>query len=125
MEISDAKRLAKLRGWSEMIGARSASGLTVRTWCQENGISVKTYYYRLKRVRLAALQEQGSADVYLPSREAPSPIFAELDFGSPANHLTSGSCAATVRIGGIAIDINNGADPALISVTLSMARELC
>ena len=125
MEIADAKRLAKLRSWLEMVEALSASGLTVKTWCQKNGINIKTYYYRLKRVRLAALQEQGSADVYLPSREAPSPIFAELDLGSPASHLASGGCAATVRIGGIAIDVNNGADPALISVTLRMVRELC
>jgi hypothetical protein len=27
------------------------SGLSVRSWCAQNGISPKTYYYRLRRVR--------------------------------------------------------------------------
>ena len=36
-----------------MIQQRNKSGLTVTDWCKQNGINLKTYYYRLKRVRQA------------------------------------------------------------------------
>ncbi|MCH5186665.1 MAG: IS66 family insertion sequence element accessory protein TnpB [Oscillospiraceae bacterium] len=34
-----------------MIQKRQSSGLPVKDWCADNDINIKTYYYRLKRVR--------------------------------------------------------------------------
>ena len=49
--ISTVKQEVRLREWSEQIKAQQESGLTVQEWCAENGLSPKTYYYRLRRLR--------------------------------------------------------------------------
>ena len=54
-EIAKVKKEVKLSKWAEMIQQRNESGLTVADWCRQNGINLKTYYYRLKR------PHQGSA----------------------------------------------------------------
>lgn len=39
------------RSWMEDYARQQDSGLTVKAWCQENGITQKTFYYRLKVLR--------------------------------------------------------------------------
>ncbi len=39
------------RSWMEDYARQQESGLTVRQWCQENGILPKTFYYRLRVLR--------------------------------------------------------------------------
>jgi len=131
MEISEAKRWVRLREWSEMIQRRMRSGQTVKAWCRENGICTKTYYYRLRSIRLATLQHPENAALYLPKPEDQTPLFAKLDFDAAheindmKNDNMSDTPAVTVRVGEIAVEISNGADPGLIASTLRMVREIC
>ena len=50
-KISRIKTDLLMREWAEMVRTCRSSGLTVKEWCLNNGINIKTYYYRLKRVR--------------------------------------------------------------------------
>lgn len=52
-KISRIKKDIQLRNWSDMIKERSNSGKSVAQWCKESGINIKTYYYRLRKVREA------------------------------------------------------------------------
>lgn len=45
------KNEAMLKEWSEMIQTCKSSGMPVTQWCAENMLNIKTYYYRLRRVR--------------------------------------------------------------------------
>ena len=49
--ITTVKKKLRLQEWAAQIEAQQQSGLTVRSWCEQNGISAKTYYYRLRKVR--------------------------------------------------------------------------
>ena len=49
--VTTVKQQMKLREWAEQIETRRASGMTVQSWCAENGMNVKTYYYHLRKVR--------------------------------------------------------------------------
>jgi hypothetical protein len=49
--VTTVKQQMKLREWAEQIEARRASGMSVQSWCAENGMNVKTYYYHLRKVR--------------------------------------------------------------------------
>jgi hypothetical protein len=49
--LATVKQGVRLQEWSAQIEAQQTSGLTVQQWCAENGINLKTYYYRLKKVR--------------------------------------------------------------------------
>lgn len=39
-----------------MVSAHEDSGLSIRAFCAEKGICPKTYYYRLRKLREAALE---------------------------------------------------------------------
>ena len=62
-EITKIKNEVKLKQWVEMIQQRNESGLTVTDWCRQNGINLKTYYYRLKRVRQKVCIEIDQHDI--------------------------------------------------------------
>lgn len=49
--ISQIKNELLMKEWAAMVWECRSSGLTVKDWCMNNGINIKTYYYRLKRVR--------------------------------------------------------------------------
>ena len=49
--LATVKQEVRLREWAAQVEAQQTSGLTVQQWCTENGIKLKTYYYRLKKVR--------------------------------------------------------------------------
>ena len=56
MDVIEFKQEYRLRQWGEIIKEQQESGQTVRAWCSERGISTKTYYYRLRKVREAICQ---------------------------------------------------------------------
>ena len=62
-EIARIKSEVKLKQWMEMVRCRNESGLSVSEWCRENGINLKTYYYRLKRVREVLCSEKEQHDI--------------------------------------------------------------
>ncbi len=49
--ISQIKTELRMKEWTEMVREYRSSGLTAKEWCMNNGINIKTYYYRLKRAR--------------------------------------------------------------------------
>ena len=76
-EISRVKKEVKLAQWAEMVKSRNESGLTVTDWCKRNGINLKTYYYRLKRVRQAVCSEMERHDIVPVEPIAGTEITAE------------------------------------------------
>ena len=62
-EIARVKNEVKLAQWAEMVKNRNESGLTVTDWCKQNSINLKTYYYRLKRLRQAVCNEIEQHDI--------------------------------------------------------------
>ena len=50
-KISQVKTELLMKQWADMVHECRSSGLTVKDWCVKNGVNIKTYYYRLKRVR--------------------------------------------------------------------------
>lgn len=50
----------RLENWTARIMACRSNGMTVRAWCQENGLSEKTYCYWQRRLfqALAGQQQQ-------------------------------------------------------------------
>ena len=58
--IVAVKREVQLQEWAAQIEAQRASGMTVQQWCAENGINVKTYYHRLRRVREQCVESMPS-----------------------------------------------------------------
>ena len=71
------------RSWMEDYARQQDSGLTVKQWCQENGILPKTFYYRLK-----VLREEACSLMNLESNKSavkPEPEFVRVGFPNAVN----------------------------------------
>ena len=56
--ITTVKQDVQLQEWSEQIKAQQESGMTVTAFCAQNGINIKTYYYRLRKAREQCLESE-------------------------------------------------------------------
>ena len=101
-------RQVRLEQWSGKIAACRGSGMTVRAWCQENGISEKTYYYWQRRL----FQE-------LTNAQLQSGGFAEV---TPRKTESSGQLAVRIRIADAEAEVYNGADTATLEAVLRTLR---
>ena len=57
MGVREMKHAALLQEWSSKIAECRSSGMSVRAWCAEQGIPIKTYYYWEKRFVTEATQQ--------------------------------------------------------------------
>ena len=53
-----AKQEVRLRQWAMEVKSCQESGMTVKAWCSENGVSPKNYYYHLGKVRESMLENK-------------------------------------------------------------------
>ena len=60
MKPSEVKQEYQMQIWGGMIQQQKASGLSVKSWCAENGVSENTYYYRLRKIRQRACTAENS-----------------------------------------------------------------
>jgi len=144
MKVQAAKRIIVLQEWAAQINARNQSGQTVKQWCNEHGINIKTYYNRVKIVReeMLELLETGNtnkiSNFAVPRtdnvgiftdlgdrynnklyEQSEKPVFAALPIPQ-----SKSSAAVTVRIGEYAVDIQNSADDAIIAQVLRLVAQL-
>ena len=70
-EIMEIRQQVRLNQWSAMVREREDSGLSVKAFCKQAGIATKTYYYRLRRLREAAIKcaQSGTAQSTTPQPE--------------------------------------------------------
>lgn len=62
-EIIEIRQQVRLNQWSAMVQEREESGLSVKAYCKQAGIATKTYYYRLRRLREAAIKQTQSGAI--------------------------------------------------------------
>ena len=92
----------KISVWSERIAACRSSGISVRAWCEGNGISTASYYKWQKKLFHLAAQS--------------SPQFAEVCVAPTAK------ISATVHLGNISVDIHSGADAETTAMLLRILQ---
>ena len=83
MSTQLATQQYRLEQWAAIIRSRIESGMRVKDFCTQHEISENAYYYWLRKVRAAAMREQG-------------PSFAELS--APVEESVSSPDAAGVVI---------------------------
>ena len=128
MEIENVRRSSQYGRWAEMVQECRNSGQTVRVWCEDNGVNIKTYYYRLRRLRLIALGNKETNMGTLPTKVEGYPAFAELRLAETALPETqvavSGMPAVTIRVGPMTISIHNEAGAAVITNVIKAVNEI-
>ena len=55
--ITEIKTRVSLQEWQQRILDCQNSGMSVKAWCQANGISTGSYYFHLRKIRESVLEE--------------------------------------------------------------------
>lgn len=100
---------ARLEEWTRRIMACRNSGMTIRAWCRENGVSEKTYYYWQQRLYREMSEQQ----------RIRQPVFAEV---TPSVTAHSGEKAMTIRLSGAEVDVYTGAELTAVEAVLQLLR---
>lgn len=115
----------RLANWKKIIKQCSArpQGTTVKQWLTDHGISDKSYYYWLRRVRLDAYSQMNTAvsAVFTPSEQL-AVTFAEIpvpDQLDPANGPFQAD--AVIHTGSLVIGISNSVSESLLAKLLEAA----
>lgn len=62
-KIGSIKKEITHRNWQKMYETYLSSGKNVTEWCAENGISKKTFYYRVRQIRKDVIETVESHDI--------------------------------------------------------------
>ena len=110
MDTSLTVRNMRLQAWAMMIREQAQSGLTIRAWCDQNGLSTKSFYYRRKQVRAMVLDS------------AERPMFARLTPPDPlpAVPVHAGSSDPSVFCPQLVIKVSDS----VIGVSAETPKEL-
>ena len=104
--------------WSQIINNCLASGQSKKTWCRENGVCEKTFYYWQRILRNEAYIEMKQLSVPAPVPQAPElPVaFVELK-PTPVNSepVSAFQPDIVIRKGQLVLEISNSASPELVS----------
>ena len=142
MKAQMVKRMVMIQGWAEQIRSWKQSGQTVKQWCGEQGVSIKTFYNHLKIVREEALELIDGNTRLLPiaSEETESNAITQqrrksINGGKTREQALEPEFVAlpiplakaapiTVRIGGCAVEIMNGAEDSTVEQVLRLVNRL-
>jgi len=61
--VSVMKTEVRTGRWLEIVRRCQESGLTVRSWCEANGVKVKSYYYWLRKFRTQLCDQLKDSEV--------------------------------------------------------------
>lgn len=95
----------KLGERAELVSACRSSGLSVKTWCRENGVSEQTYYKWQRRLYELAQNQQENQ-------------FAEVT----PQAMNRRGIAVTVQLDDVELAIHNGADTATVKDVLRAVK---
>lgn len=93
----------RLNSWADMVRQKAESGMTVKDFCAANQITEHAYYYRLDKVRKAALQQMHG------STGEESPTFVQVQERS-----ASTSVGLRIKRNDMLIEVGNDASEAIL-----------
>jgi hypothetical protein len=99
----------RMQQWAQIIKTCRDSGITVKAWCAQNGVHPKSYYYWLRKIRTATVEQQQCGTEFVQIGED-KPI-ADPRIGG-----------ILLRVSGCEIEIREGTSTGLIEQTLQAIR---
>ena len=110
METRLVTNQVRLASWAQIIKDRNASGLSIRAYCEQNGISRNAYNYWLRKLRNAAI-ESGSAR------------FVELQ---PITEISQEPCLSDsqviIELGGARIHVDSTSSKEALSMAVEVLK---
>lgn len=116
MDMRTKRQQMSRETWQARIMARQASGKTVKSWCEAQGLTESSYYYWLRQLRQEALHsKENDCD------DALVPVFCEIPHTSSDRSIP----ALSLRLPGLTLEVSQAADMQVIRVALAVLSTLC
>lgn len=117
-QVSITKRQFRNEQWRQRITECLSSGMSVKKWCELNGVSEGTYYYYLKKFRLELCD---TLPVPVETHEKPV-AFKKLEVMSP---LPDTKAAVIIHLPNATLEVNEGASQQTIQAVLLALQSVC
>lgn len=121
-QLTIASHNYKMQLWASRIQECRTSNQTVADWCSENDISIKSYYYWMRKIKSEAFEA-------LPAERKSKVLSQKRDnsFVEVALIKKTGAdiCAVRIHVSGLLLEIQNGADSQTVEHILHVIRKLC
>ena len=75
--ITEIKTTVSMEQWQQRIMDCQQSGMSIKSWCRENGVATSSYYHYLRKIRESMLQESQIVPLELPKHVSPHEIRIE------------------------------------------------
>ena len=111
--IMEIRRQVRLSQWSAMVREREESGLSVKAYCKQTGIAAKTYYYRLRKLREAAVEQARS--------KATQPELVQ--FTPPAEYAVGQAQSIVIKTADTTIEIPVNVQPDVVAAAVSFLKQ--
>lgn len=117
----------KIQFWLKAIREYRSSGLTNQAWCEQNNLSLKSYYYWIAKIRKLALADLPRKDngISLPCAMSPASTdsaetFTEVPVPIAKHSVTEAT--AVIHIGDASVEISENISPELLCSILKAVR---
>ena len=118
-EIMEIRQQVRLNQWSAMVQEREDSGLSVKAFCKEAGIATKTYYYRLRRLREAAIKKTQMGTLQ-PTTSQPELV----QYTPPTGYICDPTTQSIViRTSSTTVEIPMNTNPEVVAAAVSFLKQ--
>lgn len=118
-KVTATRKFLKKEQWIKLIRECQSSGMTVTSWCKQNGIVEQTYYKNLKKLREELLDN-------LPVPIEPEPqmptVFKKLEVQTPVPNTQA---AVIIRLPYATLEIAEGTSQQTIQAVLLALQTVC
>ena len=111
-EVKQIKKQVQMEAWRNEIREQQTSGLPVREWCEQKGVSASGYYYRLQKVREGICRQIREKDTSGAENSAIVPI------RKTSMNTATGLSVIEIEKDGLHVKMPCNCSPELISVML-------
>lgn len=119
-------RIEKDAFWMQCIQQCRVSGLSDYAWCNQNDISISSFYYNVKRLRDKASSIPTTVTKVVEKPEIVLIHYNELQENKvEISQQYNDPIAIQLEFHGVTIGISNSADSSIISATLKALQQLC
>lgn len=118
-------RLCRLRQWANQIHdcQNRPQGMTVDAWCEQNGLTKANYYYRLRQVRQACLDQMPAEITEQTIVPVPSGLL-DCKRSTSSDDRDPNEVGIDVYCGSLRIRVTEDVSPALLDMVLKAAAHV-
>ena len=120
-QVTNVKNQLRIAQWADTIRACQASGQTVHTWCSENQVNIKTYYYWLRKLREKSIAQANELAVVKETPQPPT-VFKKLEVQTPVSNTQA---AVIIRLGNATVEVTEGTSQQTIQAVLLALQSVC